>query len=233
MEPRVMLGSMWFRTFARKTCKQRKTKHAGALHCLFSHINTSLKNFLSLSFFLAICRVLQRDTVTELWVCVPRNSPSVFWLYVYVSQDPKTHFNLLKQTNNADFDTSLVLRLVQKKQKNGHTCICDSVRDSYCCSIGTYTDSQHTHRIKGVSVTVITSRRAQWSKTTVFWVKWVPHWAESKKSKAAERTSGHNVVPWTVSQSLGSSGPSEQSGPLLQNLQASRRLSGWRWHRPE
>lgn len=117
MEPRVMLGSMWFRTFARKTCKQRKTKHAGALHCLFSHINTSLKNFLSLSFFLAICRVLQRDTVTELWVCVPRNSPSVFSLYVYVSQDPKTHFNLLKQTNNADFDTSLVLRLVQKKTK--------------------------------------------------------------------------------------------------------------------
>lgn len=48
MEPRVRLGIMWFKTFARKTCKQ--PKHIQALLFIFVHQRVPEDNF-SLLFF--------------------------------------------------------------------------------------------------------------------------------------------------------------------------------------
>lgn len=52
MEPRVRLGTMWLRTFARKTCKQRKNKTPRVCQFIFTHQHLPNECFyLSLLFF--------------------------------------------------------------------------------------------------------------------------------------------------------------------------------------
>lgn len=59
--PRLKLGSIWFRTFARKTCKQWKTHPS-----ITAYFQTSKRSLKDISIYfsiypLTICLVLQRD----------------------------------------------------------------------------------------------------------------------------------------------------------------------------